>query len=355
MKHFIRILLLAVITIPFLTSCDNDPVDPGEQEPLTFEDGVFISCEGAFGQGNATVQFLGLARQGNAGNIYKGINEEDLGDVLQSMSFYDGDVYLVMNGDSKIVVVDQKTFTKEAEITGFGSPRYLVEDNGMGYVTDYYDQKIQVVDMTSRVIVDSIDLGVESDQALKSGNLMWVVSPKQWMGRDKNHIYSVNLTDYTVDSLEVGWNPSTWAYDENSDMVYVYCSGKETDAGGEGAQLVTVDLISGEVVNTHDLGYTNKLSTVAYDLFRDRVLFSQEDGIYTFDSNTATVSSSPIISLSGDLGGVYSIGVFPTSGEIFVGDANDFSGAGDIFIYETDGQFIEGYQVGIGPNGFYFR
>ena len=48
-------------------------------------------------------------------------------------------------------------------------------------------------------------------------------------------------------------------------------------------------------------------------------------------------------------------GVDPRTGEIYVADAVDYSQAGLVRRYSSDGKLIDQFRVGINPNGFAFK
>jgi hypothetical protein len=49
------------------------------------------------------------------------------------------------------------------------------------------------------------------------------------------------------------------------------------------------------------------------------------------------------------------LGVDPTSGNIFVGDALNYASAGIVYIYNPDGTFKTKIDAGIDPTQFIFR
>lgn len=354
MKNFKELLLLSLSAFLFLTACEKeDPINP-DNNTITYENGIFIACEGGFGSNNATVHFIDPGTVTLFPQIFRSSNAEDLGDVLQSITFHNDQAYLVMNGSGKISEVQQSNFEKAGEITGLSSPRYLNIEGSTGYVTNLYSPYIQVVDLTSRTVVDSIDLGEQSDQSILNGDLLWIISPKEWQGRDKNHIYTANTSDGSIDSLAVGYNPSEMVYDNANQLLYVYCSGKEDGSGSEGAVLVTVDVQDGSILHTLELGYTNQGSLMALDALNQRILLSQTDGIYSYSLSSQFLSATPIISLS-DVTYLYALDVSPFTGEIFIGDAKDFASAGEIRIYSADGILTIQNPMDIAPNGFYFE
>ncbi|GAA5221897.1 DUF5074 domain-containing protein [Membranihabitans marinus] len=354
MRKLNHLLLLSLVTTLFFTACSKDDPIITEPEPVQFENGIFVSCEGGFGSNNASIQFIDFTTATIYTNIYSAANNETAGDVLQSISFKDDAAYLVLNGSGKITEVEQATFTKTAEITGLSSPRYLEFSGDNGYVTNLYSPYIQVVDMTTLSVVDSIDIGEQSDKMILEDDEIFVLSPKEWQGRDKNHIYTVNLNDNSVDSIAIGWNPSDLAFDEANDVLYIYCSGKEVDNGDEGARIIGLDIQTKTVVSTLDLDYTNKGAHLAFDESNQRILFNRDNGIYIYDIATGQIAANALFLLD-DVTYLYDLTVHPQTGEIFLGDAKDFSSAGEIRIYNEVGQLAIQNPVGVGPNGFYFE
>src|SRR5690625_4139 len=95
-KHSIYLLLLSAIM--FFLSCEKDSNDPAEPVIPTFDKGVSVTCEGAFGSGNATIHYPDPAESTIMADIYQTINQENVGDVLQSITFDDRYAYIVEIG-----------------------------------------------------------------------------------------------------------------------------------------------------------------------------------------------------------------------------------------------------------------
>ena len=53
-------------------------------------------------------------------------NGTPLGDVVQSITQFNNNAYVVVNNSNKIEVIDITNFSSIATITGFTSPRYFL-------------------------------------------------------------------------------------------------------------------------------------------------------------------------------------------------------------------------------------
>ena len=339
-----------LISALLLWSCEEeDPTPPDNQTP--FSDGVFISCEGGFGQGNASVYFLNPPRMEFTPGIYNIVNQQPVGDVLQSMEFENEKAYLVVNNSGKILQVDDETFLQSGIIEGLSAPTEMDVVDDKGYIGSLYSEHIVVADMNSLELTDSLYLGVQSNLVRESDNRLWVLSQSEYQSRTKDHIYYINLATSIVDSIEVSANPISWAYDDK-DHLYVFCQGDETN--GEPA-MYSISTINPAVTQKIDLDAPSGLfSQIAYDEFGKRILIQLEDGIYSFQPGNAEVSETPLIEGS-DHAFLYGLGISPENGDIYLGDAKDFSSAGMVYIYSSDGQPKASLSVGIGPNNFYFE
>lgn len=349
MKNAFFFLFMAC-SLFFLTSCDQD--DPMPDEPIkSFDNGVFISCEGAFGQGNAVVYFLDLARSEYVPEIYRTINQKPVGDVLQSMQFENDKAYMVVNNSGKIIEVEKETFQETGSISGLNSPTEIEIENGKGYIGSLYSDHILVADMVGLTITDTLYLGEQSNFIREEDNHLWVLSQSEYQGRVKNHVYHINLSNGVVDSLAVGANPLHWAFGED-DELFVYCQGTEA---GDNPSIYTINTVNHTVEGKTDLDVNaGFFSRLAYDDYSDRLLVQLADGIYTYQSQ-GNISDSPLIPLQ-DVEFVYAMDVDPNNGRIYLGDARDFASAGGVLIFTNEGElFATIPQVGIGPNHFYFE
>lgn len=348
-KQSIFLLLTAALFL-FL-SCEKESKEP-DPEIITFDDGVIISCEGSFGGGNASLYFLDPAQSLIAENIYQSVNDEKIGDVLQSLTF-DGDLaYIVVNNSGKILITDRSTFEKKGSINGLKSPTELRIKDGKGYIGNLFYPYITVADTDTRQVTDSLYTGVSSEKIHIEEDRIFILSHSEYQGRVKDHIYTINLKDGNLDSIAVGSNPIDWTYNDRDNQLYVFCQG---ESGTDPAALFTINTITaGREAEKEIAGGEGSFSKLAYDRSGERVLFSLDTGIHSYDLTSDEISSDPLVS-SDQIQFLYALAVDPVSGEIYIGDALDFNQRGDIYIFDSSGTPVASGKAGVGPNNFYFN
>ena len=109
---------------------------------------VYITNEGNFGTGNGSLSIYDKFSNSVTNNIYSSSNGGALlGDVVQSMEYFDGKGYLCVNNSAKIEVIDNNA-VHIASIQAT-SPRYLKQVNqSKAYVSDWGINGIQVIDLS---------------------------------------------------------------------------------------------------------------------------------------------------------------------------------------------------------------
>ena len=158
MKKF-RILVIAAAFSIVTHSCRKDKPDDQLNPPITVgtSGGVYITNEGNFQFGNATVSYYNIADSTVAEDIYEAANNNPLGDVCQSLCLFNGKAYIVVNNSGKVAVVNAVTFVEEATISGLASPRYFLPvSNSKAYITDLTSNTVSVVNLNDNTVSGSI-------------------------------------------------------------------------------------------------------------------------------------------------------------------------------------------------------
>src|SRR3990167_357372 len=90
----------------FLFACRSDVPEDIPKPDLKFNSGqgVYITCEGNFQFGNAKISFYDITGDTVIEDIYQPANNSSLGDVCQSMYFFNNKIYIIINNSGKIVV-----------------------------------------------------------------------------------------------------------------------------------------------------------------------------------------------------------------------------------------------------------
>ncbi len=129
--------------------------------------GLFITCEGNFMYGNASLSYYDPNTRHVENEVFARANSMKLGDVAQSMTIRNGVGWVVVNNSGVIYAIDPDTFREIGRITGFTSPRYIhFLSDEKAYVTQIWDPRIYIVNPKRFEITGYI----ETDMNFKTGS-----------------------------------------------------------------------------------------------------------------------------------------------------------------------------------------
>lgn len=345
-------LAVLLITIVLFNACTDDNSQP-ELPKGDYEKGYFITNEGPFQNGSGSITFVGddgVIDQ----NIFKTVNNEDLGNIVNSMSLSDDNAYIVVNNSHKIIVANKYTMQKIATIEGqnINNPRYMVIDDNIGYVSNWgdplnqNDDFIAVVDLLTNTVVDTIAVGEGPENMILNDDLLFVTLEGGW--NHNNQVVVINTSSNSIDkTITVGFVPNTIVEDDN-DNVWVLCGGKpswtgsETNGGLFKIKAGNFEVTSFEFATTDHPGLlTNNDNTLYYNL---------NGKVYAMNANDTTLPNESVNGLDG-----FYYAMKAHDGELFATDAKDFASEGALKNYNlTSGALIETITTGIIPGDIIF-
>ncbi|MCX6352175.1 MAG: hypothetical protein NTX03_09970 [Bacteroidetes bacterium] len=342
-KQLITLLALATF---FACTKEKTPVvttTPGDD--LT--KGVLIINEGGFGKGTAGFDWYLPAKKQLSKDVFKSTNGFPLGDVLQSISRVDDDLYLVVNNSQKIEIINRNTGKSTGTITGLSSPRYAVASGNNIYVSDLFSGKISVVDKTTKKVAKTITTNGWSEQMAVVGNEVFVCR----IIKGNCKIMVIDATTQTIkdSSLLVDDEPQ-WIVKDKDNKLWVLC---DFYAKTKAATLLKINPTTRAIEATYsfpDMGHSpSKLSInkAGYELY-----FLSKGGIYKRSISYSGAVVGPFISKNSF--SLYGLGIDPSNGDYYLGDAIDFTQAGYVFHYNNNGVAIDSFKAGVNPSGFYF-
>lgn len=331
-----------------LASCTKNDPDPQEGPfPIQTGEGVFILNEGGFNAGNASVDYYRFTDDRLFSNLYQAQNGLPLGDVLQSMAFWGGQAFLVVNNSQKIVGVDPEDLSQTVTISPFVSPRYLLPlPSGKAYLTDLFSNYIYTVDLRSgQKLGDSVQVSGWTEEMLRVGGEVFAVN------RFTNDILVIDtLSNQLTGTVAVGFDPTSIVQDKNGKL-WTLCSGSE--AASEKGGLWRIDPATKTVEAVfefpdYNLGIAPKVRIDG----SGEVVYFLKNGIYKMAVNDLSLPLSPLVEDGGR--SLYSLDIHPITGEVFTSDAVDFSQQGTVYRYSPGGAEIQSFKAGVNPNGFVF-
>lgn len=351
----IKNLLFATMALFTLFACSLESSNPdpiiGGPDPVesVLDHGFFVINEGKF-PNSGSVSFVSNDLNVSEQKIYLTVNGSgDLGSGLQSMFFdTNGHAFIVSNGGNFITVVNKSTFEHlgRAE-TGLEVPRYGVVVGEKIYVTNQGDfttpdddyvavLSLQDLSLEKKVTVGSYiehiykgpnDLVYIEGTAFDQGNSIAVLDPS---------------SDEIVQSIETAEALNSIALDHNN--IYALTANKLQKFAlqtGELEKEIALDYEEG----ARQLRYSdgNLYYTVGASVFKYATSFVEEA---PSESILSYVSGS-------EYGAMYGFEVHKN--RIYIADAGDFTSKGFVEIFDAEGPSLGKFDVGIGPNGFYFN
>lgn len=331
----------------FLFSCRKDKPEIAQQNfsSSVASSSVLVVNEGNFMFSNASLSLINLSDEEVVEDIFKSVNNQNLGDVLQSVYIKNNLCYLVVNNSSKIEIIDKNTFKLKGTITGLNSPRYMLSvSNNKAYVSDIYAKSIHVLDLNTSTKIASVAINAWTEQMVYIYGKVFVTAP------DKDFLYVLNAEkDILMDSIAIQKSAYSIVQDKESNL-WVLSSG--SSSANITAKLYKINPVTLEVSKTLEFSSNDNPGNLKINATLD-TLYYLNKGVWQLPVNSELSLAKKIIPQSNT--NFYGLGIHPQTGEIFIADALDYVQKGNVLRYNSNAEFIKSYKVGIIPSDFIFK
>jgi DNA-binding beta-propeller fold protein YncE len=350
-------LILLTFLVLGLNACKDDDGGP---EVTRYESGIFIANEGPFQNGSGTVSFWDRATGETTQDIFATANAgEPAGNILQSIHFHNGKVYLVVNNAGKIIVADGETFEKEAEILGLAQPRYILPvSNDKAFVTqwgaDGLTGSVALVNLKTFTVEKTIPTGSGPEKMLQIGDRLYVANSGGGFGGIDSTLAVIDLTlESFLYKITVGKNPNSLVVDKNG-AIWVGTSGFY-DWSNPSNPLNSPGSLSKLENGAATLTVT--LPDQAYDLTinsdGDQLFFLENNyggAVFELGIDETSVSLTPYIA-----GAFYALDFDRVEKTLLLGDAKDFQSNGEVRVYDLTGAPKRVIPAGVIPGAFWAK
>ena len=332
-----RILTLFVVLALFWGCKEKEdplPEDPGDVS-------VIVVNEGNFGWGEGSLTGYNPLDHTVQHDVYRTTNGSGVGNVLQSVSRWNDELFLVVNNSNKLIVTDT-VYKKVYEWTGFTSPRYLYPVGGSkAYLTDLYQSAIYVLDLDSRQVTKEIPVNGWAEKGVIVNNQFWFTAP------NTSNVYVVDIaTDAVIDSVGIGYGTESIVLDAAQ---HVWVLNKGDSDKGEIPRLSRVNPVAREVTRSILLGLVP--ANLVYHPPSNSLLFFN-DGLRSL---SVSEGSQVELKASGKDRNFYGLGVDPTNGDIYASDIHDFTSNSTIHRWNSEWVKQQEFYAGVISGNFFFR
>ena len=338
-----------------LCSCmDYGPTDEEDFDPDKAIDGLFITNEGNFMYGNASLSYYIPSERRVENEVFLRANGANLGDVAQSMVIRGGLGYVVVNNSGIIFVIDIKTFKVTGTIGPFTSPRHIhFLSDTKAYVTQLWDSRIAVVDPSAYRITGYIETGMEpgsesTEQMVRHGKYVFT----NCSSYNRRILVIDSETDEVADEIGVGIQPVAMALDKYGKLWAITNGGyKGSPYGYEAPSLHRIDAETRRIEQTFRFELGDSPAGLCLNGNRDTLYFINK-AVWRMDVTDTRVPVRPFLPHRETL--YYGIAVDPATSEVYVADAIDYVQPGIVYRYTPDGELTDQFRVGITPGSFCF-
>lgn len=360
MKNLWSFAIISLVL--FLGSCKEDP-PPAPQPPST--DAVIIGCEGLTASGSSTLAEYDPKSKTLINNVFQKANTSPLGNVIHSMLVDDDKIFLVMTGAREIVIVDRETYKVIDRIESLGAPRHIMKINdNKYYITDWQEEGVLVYSLNAGEVVRKVITGKGPENMVLYENMAFIANGGD--GNPDTNLTVINTDrDTILKQIKVGINPNSLQIDQNN-MLWVLCSGQidQNPVNSIRGNLASLNLDQDSLIYRMDSLVVIDSLEITDNQMRPQRLTINNDGdmLYWLDQpinanlmsfnvfSAASPTTTPFIS-----GTFYGLGIDPIEDDIYLSDAADEVGNGDVYRFDVNGGQQDQKTVGIKPVCFGFK
>ncbi len=314
---FLRSWLLIIAgTTLLLSSCEKAPEPDNTAKNLK---GMFVVCEGVYGQANGEISFYNSELNQLIKTLYSSANGVGPGDVVQSFEIVDTLGFMVVNNAQKITVVNMKDFKVVKTITGFSYPRSVVRaDESSIYVSNgngQADNYIYKIDLTSLKKSDSLEIATGPEKLIAVNSKVYAAIAGGW-NNDGTAVVEINPVTFAIsNTFQVAAVPVDIVADKNNN-IWAYCKGvadytNRPNVTYSNAGISKIN-VSTKVVSTFPFTIMSSSGINNIAASSDgNTIYYLNDGVY---SMSPTATSLPTTKLIDQL--FYGIDIDPVSGDI---------------------------------------
>lgn len=337
-------LMAASLLIFF--GCKNDDPTPAPDPVEITNQTVFVSNEGQFQIGNASLTLYDPAAQTEQEDAFQAANDRFLGDVFQSMAFWQDRAYLVVNNSNKVEVIDPVSLESQWAITGLTSPRYLVPlGDGRAYLSDLYAGAISILDLNAQSVIGQIPTpGAWTEQMVASEGVVFTTCYQ------RPYLYVIDpSSDQISDSIAIQARGLYLQEDANG---HLWVSAGASISNDEPGALFEVDPNSRAVLRSFDFPAGEGPGELAFNASRDTLFYLAGD-LYALPITANDLPEEPFI--RGEAGPFYGLGIDPNQGDIYLTDPIDFVQRGLVLRFSANGSPVDTFRAGVVPGAVYVR
>ncbi len=353
-----KFLLIAITSVLCLYSCNDDDngvvvIDPDMEEMIpTFQNGFLITNQGLANTGFGSVSYINEEFTTMTNDIYQTVNNDNLGGTVQSMGFVGDLAYVVSTENDRITVVNRFTFEEVARIEiGLENPRYFIEANGKGYVSNWgdplvaTDDYIAVIDLTTHMVMETISVGEGPERMLFNRFNIYVLNTGG-MGVDNTVSVIDPDVDLVISTIAVGDVPNSLQLDINGNL-WVLSGGSSASTGNETTgSLSIINTMNNQLANTFIFGPQDH---------PDYLNISGDDLYYYLSGDVFKISISNFsIPTTPELSGVNFFNMFVDNTTLIGCNVGTMDSNGTIEVYNLqDATLTTILDVGIIPGNVY--
>jgi len=339
-------IAITLFTFAFLSACVKDKPQPAPVVDINLSPArkIYIVNEGNFQNGNASLSLFDTGTNLVVEDYFFKQNNTALGDIAQSISKINNELYIVVNNSNKIIVCND-SFKVLRTITGLTSPRYIQQVSAQkAYVSDLYANAISIIDLNTGVKTGSIACPGKTEQMVMLNNKVYVTNT------EKNYLYVINtLNDAIIDSVVVGLNASSIVIDKNN-KIWVLISGKPGSTDGMLSRIDPSNLSAvlglgfGPGIHPHHLCINGSKDTLFF--INEGISYAPIADVYKKVDEFVPKGNKNF----------YGLGIHPITHDIYASDALDYIQKSNIYIYSSaTGAEKRNFKAGFISNGFYFE
>lgn len=346
--------------------CENSNLDFLINDDFVSEDNysyeALILNEGGYTYGNASL-ISWNSNGSHSQNVFKELNNYNLGDVIQSAYKTANEIYLVVNNSQKIEVIDRENLMRKRTITGFTSPRYMNTISSFALVTDLYANKINVFNTETLCEHNSIEMLGWTEQIFNINNKIYVIERSE-VGAATLFANIVEL-EYTlneeVPSFSILKRTSipiepNFVVEDGNNNIWILSAGNESN--NIFPSLSKFSTISSSIEKTKEFDSFNNSPKIIYsnsELTDINLYFNQGQKIYSLQETSSVSDFSTTELFTHTAQNLYNFIYVPLNNSFLLCDAKDYISEGEVLNYSYTGSLIESIPAGVIPSSILFK